>query len=90
MHALVQDRDDADFLIREPTPIDEVALIVEEVTLDAEFGGDGVRGSLMVHDTGKRIEHAGDVAISLLLAPAITGIAIDFVERYDAASWTRI
>lgn len=61
MHMLVQDRDNADFVIREPAPISKVALVVEEVALNAEFGGDGARGRPMVHDTGEGIEQAGDV-----------------------------
>ena len=63
MHTLAQDRDNADFLIRESAPIDKVVFVMEVIAFDAEFGRDGARGNLMVHDTREGIEQAGDVAI---------------------------
>lgn len=80
MHSLMQDRDDTDIAFRKPTPIDEVAFVAEEVTLNAEFGGDGARRCLMTRDAGEGIEQACDVAICLLLTPPITGIAINFLK----------
>ena len=38
MHALMQDRHDADVAIAEPPPVDEVPLVSEEVTVNAELG----------------------------------------------------
>lgn len=37
----MQDRHDADVLIREPAPIDEVGFVMEEETFYAKFSGDG-------------------------------------------------
>jgi hypothetical protein len=38
MHPLVQDGDDVDVSVREPAPVDDMALIAEEVAIDAELG----------------------------------------------------
>jgi hypothetical protein len=37
VHALVQDRHDADIAVAEPPPVDEVVLLAEDTALDAEF-----------------------------------------------------
>jgi hypothetical protein len=37
MHALVQDRHDADVAIVEPAPIDEMVLVAEDIAIHAEL-----------------------------------------------------
>lgn len=79
VQSLMQDRNDTDILVREPVPINEVMFVAKAVAFDAEFGGDGAREYPVACDAFKCLEQTSDIAIGLL-APAITGLTIDFVE----------
>lgn len=41
VHPLVQDRDDTDIAIGKQAPVDKVALVAEDIALNAKFRRDG-------------------------------------------------
>jgi hypothetical protein len=46
----MQDSDDSDVAVAEPSPIDKVVLVAEEPAVDAERGRDLLRGDLAGFD----------------------------------------
>ena len=56
MHALVQDRDDADVTIAEPLPVHEVLLVSKDEAIHPELGRDRARGNAAGRDPVKGLE----------------------------------
>src|SRR5690606_32273322 len=61
MHALVEDRHDADLAVREPAPIDDMALIAKRESLDAEFGRHRPGQDPMRLDAAEGLEETLDI-----------------------------
>jgi hypothetical protein len=80
VHPLVQDGDDADVAVGQPSPVDDMTLVTEEVPVDAELRRNRPRCDAVGIDAFERIEPAGDVALGLRIAPALAGVAIDLVQ----------
>ena len=80
IHPLVQDGDDADVAAREPAPVDEMVLVVEEIPIDTELGQDGPRTDAPGFDLIEGRENAGDIAVGLIGSPSLPCVAVDVIE----------
>jgi hypothetical protein len=63
MHPLVQDRHDADVAVAKPPPVDEVPLVSEKVTFDAELRRHGFRRHAVGLDLPEGVEQSLDLAV---------------------------
>jgi hypothetical protein len=89
VHALVQDRHDADVAVGEPAPVHEVPLVAKDVAIDPERRRDGPREHGVALDLVERLEQTGDVALRLRLSPPLAGVAVDRVEAMRRRLLTR-
>jgi hypothetical protein len=80
MHALMQDRHDADIAVAEPPPIDEVPFVLEEVAFDAELRWYRPRCHAMALDFPEGFEQSRNVTVRLFTPPLVAGVAVDIVE----------
>lgn len=80
MHPLVQDRHDADVVVRQPPPVHEMMLVPEEEAVDGELCRDRPRRDAVHLNLAERCKEIGDVAISLFNAPALARLPVDLVK----------
>jgi hypothetical protein len=80
MHPLVQDSDNTDVAVRQPSPIHKMMRLPEVISLYAKFGGHWVRGNSVAFNLIERREEVSDVPIGLLRTPAIARVAVDLVK----------
>lgn len=80
MHTLVQDGHDADVAVCEMAPVNKMAFIAEEETIDAEFSWDRFRDDTMRNNPVERGKKAGDVSFCLLVAPSVPRVPVDVIE----------
>lgn len=80
MHPFMQDCHDADVSVGHPPPINEVLGVPEVKPFNLELRRDGVRGNAMALDAIKGRKKVGYVAVRLIGAPPLSGIAVDFVQ----------
>jgi hypothetical protein len=80
MHLFVQDRHDTNIAVAEPPPINEVLLISEKIAVDTELCRDWPRYHAMGLDFPEGFEQSSEIAISLLTASLVSGVAVNGVE----------
>jgi hypothetical protein len=76
----VQDGDDADGAVAEQLPVDDVAFVAAEVTVDAELGRDGPPGKTPRGDGFEPVEQAPDIALGLGLARCPARVGVDLIQ----------
>ncbi|RIA46726.1 hypothetical protein DFR49_1279 [Hephaestia caeni] len=86
VHALMQDRDDADRAIRQLSPIDIMSLVTAIKAIDPEFGRDRARDDVVACDPLETAEQPVDIGVGLILSPGISGINEYLVEPL-AGGW---
>ncbi|WP_172972086.1 hypothetical protein [Roseibium aquae] len=68
MHPLVEDGGNSDVAVRQSSPVHEMALVAEEVSLDPELGRHRPRHNAAFLDLIEGDEQTGDVDLGLRLA----------------------
>jgi len=74
------DGHDPDVVIREMSPVDEMALVAKEEPCDTELGRDGLRHDTMGDDLVEGCEQACDVFFGLVVAPFVARVAVDVIK----------
>src|SRR5574337_1053867 len=80
VHPFVQNRDDADVPVRQPSPINEMPLVAEEIAVDAERGRDRPRHHAMAFDLVETPKQPVDVAVRLLHSPALPRMPVYLID----------
>ncbi len=80
VHALMQDRDNADVPVRETPPIHDMPLVAEHKAIDVKCRRNRPRHHRVRLNTLEGFEQSSDVRFRLFRAPAVTRVAIDVVE----------
>ena len=80
MHPIVQNRYDADATIAKLFPVDEVLLIAKKEAFNPKFCRDRPRQHLVRHNFVESFEKTCDVGVSLIRAPMVAGVLIDFID----------